>query len=50
MAAASPPPPCADCYFVQKAMHGQRAGAQAVVVTDHTEVGGVGQWGCLGVN
>ena len=28
----------ADCFFVQKAYYGQLAGAQAVLVTDHTEV------------
>lgn len=28
----------ADCFFVQKAYYGQLAGAQAVLVTDHTDV------------
>ena len=30
----------ADCFFVQKAYYGQLAGAQAVLVTDHTEASG----------
>lgn len=29
----------ADCFFVEKARYGQRAGAKAVMVADHTEVG-----------
>lgn len=32
-----PRPPSPDCFFVEKAYHGQLAGAQAVLVTDHTE-------------
>ncbi len=35
-----PRPPSPDCFFVEKAYHGQLAGAQAVLVTDHTEVSG----------